>query len=214
MPFIVGDRNINLLDPNESKCLTDSMNVTGLQNIINGQTCFKGKDGTLLDIALTTSPNRVTSTVNLNTGVSDFHHLVGFATKITVPKTGNAFVTYRSYKKFNEAEFRQDFANVPYQVSEIFDDIEDKYWFYETLTNEIINSHAPLKKRKTVANPVPFMNSAYRKACYQKLMAHNRYFKMGKTHALWQKYRKAIKHAAKLRAVSVNFFLTPGVILN
>ena len=209
MPFIVGDLNINLLDPNESKCLTDCMDVTGLQNIIKGPTCFKGKDGTLLDIVLTTSPRRVASTVNLNTGVSDFHHLVGFATKITVPKTGNAFVTYRSYKKFNEAEFRQDVANAPHQVSEIFDDIEDKYWFYETLTNEIINSHAPLKKRKTVANPVPFMNSAYRKACYQKSMAHNRYFKMGKTHALWQKYRKARNHAAKLRAASVkNFFDT------
>ena len=146
------------------------------------------------------------STVNLNTGMSDFHHLVGFATKITVPNARNAFVTYRSYKKFNETEFRQDVANAPCQVSEIFDDIEDKYWFYETLTNEIINSHAPLKKRKTVANPVPFMNSAYRKACYQKSMAHNRYFKMGKTHALWQKYRKARNHAAKLRAASVKHF--------
>ena len=89
------------------------------------------------------------STVNLNTGMSDFHHLVGFAIKITVPKTGYAFVTYRSYNKFIEAEFRQDVANAPYQVSDIFDDIKDKYWFYETLTNEIINSHAPPKKRKT-----------------------------------------------------------------
>ena len=185
------------------------MDITGLQNIIKGPTCFKGKVGTLLDIVLTTSPRRVASTVNLNTGVSDFHHLVGFATKITVPKTGNAFVTYRSYKKFNEAEFRQDVANAPYQVSEIFYDIEDKYWFYETLMNEIINSHAPLMKRKTVANPVHFMNNAYRKACYQKSMAHNRYFKTGKTHALWQKYRKARNHAAKLRAASVkNFFDT------
>ena len=148
MPFIVGDLNINLLDHNESKCLTDSMDVTGLQNIIKEPTCFKGKNGTLLDIVLTISPRRVASTVNLNTGMSDFHHLVGFATKITIPKTGNAFVTYRSYKKFNEAEFRQDVANAPYQVLEIFDDIEDKYWFYETLTNEIINSHAPLKKKE------------------------------------------------------------------
>ena len=132
MPFIVGDLNINinLLDPNESKCLTDSMDVTGLQNIIKEPTCFKGKDGTLLDSVLTTSPRRVASTV-------------------TFPNTGNAFVTYRSYNKFNEAEFRQDVANAPYQVSDILDDIEDKYWFYETLTNEIINSHAPLKIKKT-----------------------------------------------------------------
>ena len=123
MPFIVGHLNINLLDPNESKCLTDTMDATGFRNIIKEPTCFNGKGGTLSDIVLTTSPHCVASTVNLNTGMSDFRHLVGFAAKITVPKTGNAFVTYRSYKKFNEAEFRQDVANAPYQVSEICDDI-------------------------------------------------------------------------------------------
>ena len=106
------------------------MDVTGLQNIIHEPTCFKGTDGTLLDIVLTTRPHRVASITNINTGISDFHHLVGFDTKITVPKTGNSFVTYRSYKKFNESEFKWDVANAPYHVSDIFDDIEDKYWFY------------------------------------------------------------------------------------
>ena len=187
----------------ESKCLTD-VHVTGLQNIIHEPTCFKGTDGTLLDIVLTTGSRRVASITNMNMGISDFHHLVGFAMKITVPKTRNSFVTYRSYKKFNESEFKWDVANAPYHVSDIFDNIEDKFWFYETLTCDI-NSHAPLKKRKTVATPAAFMNSAYRKAWYQKATAHNRYFKMGKT-PLWQKYRKARNYATKLRATSVKIF--------
>ena len=44
MPFIVGDLNINLRDPNESKCLTDTMGVTGLRNNNIEPTCFKGKE--------------------------------------------------------------------------------------------------------------------------------------------------------------------------
>ena len=107
----------------------------GLQNIIHEPTCFKVTNGTLLDSVLTTKPHHVASITNINTGISDFHHLVGFATEITVPKLKNSFVTYRSYKKCNESEFKLDVANAPYHVSDIFDGIEDKYWLYKTLTS-------------------------------------------------------------------------------
>ena len=84
-------------------------------------------------------------------------------------------------------------------------------WWYQSIAfwttwHWFLCCHVPCSM---LATPAAFMNSAYRKACYQKAMAHNRYVKMGKTQLLWQKYRKARNYAAKLRATSVkNFFET------
>ena len=96
-------------------------------------------------------------------------------------------ITYRSYRKFDDDIFKRDIAHAPFHVAEIFDDLDDKFWFYETLSNELLNSHAPLKKRKPKPNPVPFMNSKYRKACHSKAMAHNK-FLSGAAQILYGKY--------------------------
>ena len=58
---------------------------------------------------------------------------MGFATKITLPRVQKSHISYRSFRKFNEEDFRQNVACAPYHVSEIFDDIDDKFGFYETL---------------------------------------------------------------------------------
>ena len=56
-------------------------------------------------------------------------NLIAFSTKIQIPKTGNKYIWYRSYKKFDEALFKHDNANAPYHVGNIFDDFDDIYWY-------------------------------------------------------------------------------------
>ena len=173
LAFIFGDLNINLLCDIGSKYLNNVIEINGLKNIIKEATCFKSNEPTLIDVVLTTNANRVASTININTGLSDFHNLVGMATKVSFPRVDKSMITYRSYRKFDDHIFKWDIAHAPFHVAEIFDDLDDKFWFYETLSNQLLNSHAPLKKRKPKPNPVPFMNSKYRKACHSKAMAHN-----------------------------------------
>jgi hypothetical protein len=54
---------------------------------------------------------------------------------------------YRSYKKFNDVMFSEELGQAPYHVSEIFEDVNDSYWFCETLTKSIMDEHAPIKNR-------------------------------------------------------------------
>ena len=51
-----------------------------------------------------------------------------------------------------------------YQVYEIFDDVDDAYWFYETLTKLVIDEDAPLKKKIISNNQTPYRNGPLRKA--------------------------------------------------
>ena len=36
--------------------------------------------------------------------------------------------------------------NAPYQIMEGFDDVDDKYYVFESLYIDILNEHAPLKQ--------------------------------------------------------------------
>ena len=66
-----------------------------------------------------------------------------------VPRNGNKNITYRSYKHFNKDSFKYDMDAAPFYVRNIFDDVDDIFWFYHTLIQDITNGHAPMKQKKT-----------------------------------------------------------------
>ena len=185
--FFVGDLNIYIMKPCVSACLSDTLDICGLTYMIRKPTCFKSPAGTLLDVILTASPKRVASVLNVDTAISDFHNLIAFSTKLHVQRTTRDPIWYRSYKKFDEEYFKRDIATAPYHVGEIFDDLDDKFWYSKSLIDDIINEHAPL------------INASLRKACHKKSMARNKYFIQGRTQILWEKYRKSRNHASKVK---------------
>ena len=126
-------------------------------------------------------PIKCTLQYNL-TGFSDFNNLIAFCTKTQIPKTGNKYIQYRSYKKeFDEALFKHNVANAPYHVGNIFDDFDDIYWYNHMLIKYVMDDHTPLKRKRTVKNPVPFINSKLRNACHREAMYRNMCFRHGRT---------------------------------
>ena len=204
--FVVGDLNINFLGENESRCLKDVMDVFGLHNLIDTPTCYKAVDPTLIDVILTSQRRRIASTLNVTTGISDFHNLIACSTKMHVPRNGNKYITYRSYKHFNQDSFKYDIDTAPFYVGNIFDGVDDIFWYNHTLIQDGINGHAPMKQKKVVKQPVPYMNSKLRKACLHKAMLRNEYFKHGRSSQSWELYRKSRNNVTKLKAVSMNTY--------
>ena len=83
---------------------------------------------------------------------------------------------YRSYKNFNECAFKSDVNELPFQVGEIFDDIDDQYWFQSTLLRNLIDSHAPIKTSTRKSEHIPYMTSELRKEMYRRNMFRNQHF--------------------------------------
>ena len=125
------------------------MDVHDLSNLIDEPTCFKSENNSLLDFIITSNKRRVYDTLSLNTGISDFHNLVAFSTKMHVPKLGRRRIQYRTFKNFDETSFKHDIEMAPYHVGEIFDDFDDTYWFNHTLVKYVMDNHAPLKHKQT-----------------------------------------------------------------
>ena len=139
--YVIGDCNINSACPRDSKKLSDLMLQYCFKNIVNGPTCFKSEKGTSIDVIYTNHPRRVSSNFNICTGLSDFHNLVGFSTKIQVPRPKLSHIVYRTFKNFDEELYKRDVSYAPFHVSEIFDDVDDVYWFNECLLSGIVNEH-------------------------------------------------------------------------
>ena len=50
--------------------------------------------------------------------------------------------------------------------------VDEAYSNFQSAFTEVIDKHMPLKKRKPVVNPAPYMNKELRQAIYKKRMYH------------------------------------------
>ena len=205
--ILLGDVNINMLQC-KNKLKTDLCETFGLTNLITNPTCFKTPSGTLLDPVLVMNANRFQNPINQPFGYSDFHNLVGCVTKLHVPPQKPVTVLYRNFKNFDDIAFNADVARAPFHISEIFDDVNDKIWYVSNLYKDIINEHAPLKKRIIRTKQVPYMHSELRKNMYRRNMLKNKYFKH-RSPETWQAYCKQRNITTKMRRSAIkSYFLS------
>ena len=109
-------------------------------------TCQKGDPvSTLLDVILVTSSQRYLGILNSECNISDFHKIIGAATRRFAPSLKPQKIMYRSYKSFNDADFLFDLQCAPFHVMNIFDDADDMAWYTSALLSDIVDSHALVK---------------------------------------------------------------------
>ena len=118
---------------------------------------------TLNDVILTNRKNLLQNTTNLYCGLSDVHNIISAQMKSDMPSTKKPFKTYRSYKQLNEEKFLQDLeqANLTTLI-ENEDNVNEAYNTFHTKLMGIADNHIPMKRRKTVHKPAPFMNQQLR----------------------------------------------------
>ncbi len=119
-----------------------------------------------------------------------------------LPKPSPKDITYRDYKHFDAKVFENDLLRTPLHVADIFDDPGDQLWCLQSLTNETLDLHAPLKTKKVHAKQPPFMNAELRKAAAVKARLWNKY-KSSKTPRNWELFRRERNKVTSLRRKSI-----------
>ena len=194
------------LCPTKSSTIQDLCDMYDLKNLIKEPTCHKGPVSTLLDVLLVTNARRYTKALNEEFCLSDFHNVVGAATRRYAPARKSYPIHYRSFKNFDDTHFINDISAAPFHVAEIFDDVSDMAWFTSNLITEITDVHAPTKTKWVKCKSVPYMNSKLRKAMYSRNMARNNFRKYGESH--WEDYRRHRNKVVNIRKSSLkNYFM-------
>ena len=131
---LIGDLNSDPKKSNAIEFICDTYNLT---NLVKTPTCSKGSNPSLIDVILVPNSRKYSKALNSECPLSDFHNIIGAATKRFAPVMKPRKITYRSYKNFDDDQFKFDLSVAPFHVADIFDDIEDTAWFTSKLLNDI-----------------------------------------------------------------------------
>lgn len=69
---------------------------------------------------------------------------------------------FRRLKSFDL--FLADLHSVSFNVMDVFENVDDKLFAFETLFTEVLDDHAPLKQYHVRGNQVSYMTEEWRKA--------------------------------------------------
>ena len=186
--ILLGDINIDMRT-NENIVDKQICALYDLKNLIKSPTCHKSEKGSLIDPVIVSNSRKLCSPFNVVCGVSDFHNMVGCVLKYNFPLKKPYRVHYRSYKQFDEVKFRQDVENIPFQVCDMFNDVDDQYWVFSNMYKSVLDDHAPLKTKVIRSDKIPYMTSELMKAMYKRSSYKNVYLK-NRCSKNWEAYRK------------------------
>ena len=206
--IVIGDLNQNMKQLTQSQELVSLCDSFGLSNLIKTETCYKNPNNkTIVDVILSNNPGCFSTKGTIVNGLSDFHHMIYGAIKSTRIRQPARQVIYRSYKNFVEDDFNDDLESAPFHVGGIFDDMDDKYWYFQTLLNSIVETHAPLKSKKVRPVQPPFMNSCLRSNTNRKAQLRGKYNDKP-TNRNWEIYRKQRNRTTAVHKHSVKNYFT------
>ena len=166
------------------------MELYDLRNLVKEKTCFKSVGNpSCVDLFLTSCSKSFQETNVISTGISDHHKMIITVLKTTFKKTKPKEIFYRCYKKFDRDVFRNQLGTNLANCK--------NYSQYKIRFLEVLNTHAPLKKKVVRANEVPYMTKTLRKAIATRSRLENRYHK-DKTGESLRNYRKQKNFCSRL----------------
>lgn len=207
--IIVGDFNIDLTKENTSnynirKTFNDILNKYNLCNIVNVPTRITDSSQTIIDhiIIPKTCKPKISICNAIDLALSD-HHLVYCSFNIAKSqKRKPIFRICKNYKDIDIDKLRNDISNVPWQICDIFDDVDDSVYAWDKLYKSVINEHIKERKVKIRAHSHPWMNSSIRKELNKRFKLLQKAQSTPKGSREWNDYKKSRNYCTKILRIA------------
>ena len=152
--ILMGDLNLNLID------LEESLNLTCL---INSPTRITNVSSTMIDVMLTNRPDYFIKLGTFDPEINDHCLIYGILnekTKHFQPKT----IMSRNLKSITFEPIAEELTNAPWQVGEVFNDIDDRVDYWNGLVRYVVDGYAPLRKKRVREIDVSYMTLNWKNA--------------------------------------------------
>ena len=185
--LLVGDFNAQTTD----QYLSSFLYQHELSIIVKESMCFKNvSNPSSINLILTNSALSFQNKLTISCGLSDFHKLVMTVLKTTFSKNKPREIVYRNYKYFNSQNFNDELKFVFSK-----ENIDSCTKFNQTFLN-VLNKHAPLKKKQLRANHASYVSKSMRNAIMRRSYLENVYFKM-RTDKSLRAYKKQKNYCSR-----------------
>ena len=112
----------------------------------------------------------------METGLSDFHRMTVSVLKMHFRKLPPKIISYRDFSNYHKVNFINSLNEVLFEGEYTESFVKDPDCFYKVCT-EVLNQHAPRKKKYVRGNNKRFMNKALSKAIIQRTKLRNKFMK-------------------------------------
>ena len=133
--YILGDLNCNMLEPTMSttKRLQEILELYQLTQIINNPTRITQSSQSLLDVAITSMPEKIIFSGAVHLGISD-HSLIYAIRKINIrPNTEpQGFLEFRNFKNFNVSRFLDDLHSILWEEIRFKRNVDEMWELWKT----------------------------------------------------------------------------------
>ena len=171
----MGDCNIDFKNKGAGfDKLSEIYDTFNLTILIKSETCYTKNHKFLIDLLFTNKPLSFQKAHVTETGLSDYQKLISTFFKSRFSKARPKIIKYRNYKNFDKNNFLNDLNNINVRLNK-----ENPNQCYDSLTTsvlEVVNRHAPLKKKTIKVNHASFVNKDLRKAIYARSRLRNKMF--------------------------------------
>ena len=180
----------------KNKILSLLCHTLNLTNIITEPTCFKSYSPTLIDvIMLVTKCRKFIKGFSLDTGINDFHNLIGGILRQYAPIPRQKTITYRKlasidYDKVNDELM---YMNLDAMIQNKIN-LNDKYEVLQNTVINILDRHAPKKQKTIKITDFHCMTKRFRKAILIRNQFRNKFFTHRSLHfqAMYRKHRNNV----------------------
>ena len=206
--IILGDLNIDMLEENQSSAsirnrFNKILKAYNLQNVIHEPTRITKTSTTLIDHIII--PNSISHKLNnahsVDPAISD-HHLIYCSFSLARPKEKPTYRTVRNYKNVNIEKLKNDINMVPWQICDIFDDVDDTLFAWQNLYEDVINNHFKKRKVKIRTKSHPWINGQIRKKLNNRFKLLKAARKTAKDSHEWKMYKQARNHCTKILRIA------------
>ena len=125
--------------------------------------------------------------------------------KQKIPRPKAREIEYRSMKNLDENELLEELRRVPWDSAYIFEDVDDLWDHWAKLYRQVLDKHAPLKKKRNRGDQLPWITPELQR----EISRRNRLFKKqakNPTDSSWEKYRKQRNKVPTLKRKGMKSF--------
>ena len=201
---IIGDLNFNMMKENMLSHITPAFSLT---NIIKEATCFKSVQASLIDVMLVTKRRKFIQSFSVNTGISDFHNLIGDVLRQHKPAPITKEVSVRKIAKIDYVQVVKDLTQM--NLSNTIDsctDVNSAYDLMHTSLCALLDKYAPKKQKIIKKNDFHCMSKALMKEILYRNRLRNKYYKYRSNHYLMLYRAQRNKVNAMKRKEISNYF--------
>ena len=149
--------------------LSQFLYVYNAKNIVKQSICFKNVlNPSCIDLFITNCPLSFENTIAVTKGLSDFHKMVITVMEMFFKKHCPIERHYTDYKYFDRTKLKNS-------LNEKLIEGISNYESFKATFIEVLNKHAPLKKKLLRANHAPYITKTLRKAIMRRSQLEIKY---------------------------------------